>query len=267
MSTWELSAASVRRGGVDILDRIDLTVDGGGQLIVMVGPNGAGKSTLLGVLAGDLAVTAGTAKLDDHELASWDPRRLAQRRSVLTQSYDVSFGFSVREVVAMGRYPWTKSSDVDRDEQVIADALEQTDTTHLVDRTFRTLSGGERARVSLARVLAQDTELVLLDEPTAALDLRHTEETLVLARQLADAGRTVVVVAHDLTLSSAFADELIVVDRGRISAHGSPAEVLTPDLIHRTYGLEVEVHEVRGRLVVVPIHQFPPPHTRRTVQR
>ncbi len=267
MSTiWELSQASVRIGRADILSGVDLTIDDGGRLIVMVGPNGAGKSTLLGVLAGDLAVTDGSAMLDGRDLSAWAPRDLAVRRSVLTQSYEVSFGFSVRDVVEMGRYPWTSSSDVDRDEKIVADALRRTDTAHVVDRTFSTLSGGERARVSLARVLAQDTELILLDEPTAALDLRHTEETLVLARELADSGRTVVVVAHDLTLASAFADELIVVDRGRISAHGTPAEVLTPELIHRTYGLEVEVHQVRDRLVVVPIHQFPPPHTRRTAQ-
>jgi len=248
---WDLADVSCRLGGVDILDGVALQVDAG-RLVAMVGPNGAGKSTLLGVLAGDLAIARGTALLDGRDLSSWTPRDLARRRSVLPQSYEVSFGFSVREVVAMGRFPWTSADDVGRDEQIIADALEQTDTAHLADRVFRTLSGGERARVSLARVLTQDTEVVLLDEPTAALDLRHTEEVLGLARGLVAAGRTVVVVAHDLSLASAYADDLVVVDHGRVVAHGAPADVLTPELIRDTYGLAVEVHQVRDRLVVIP---------------
>jgi len=251
MSVWELNDVGCRLGGAEVLAGVDLRI-AAGRLVVMVGPNGAGKSTLLGVLAGDLPVTGGSALLDDRALSAWGPRALAQRRSVLPQSYDVSFGFSVRDVVAMGRYPWTSVADIDRDEQMIAAALERTDTTHLVDRVFRTLSGGERARVSLARVLAQDTDLVLLDEPTAALDLRHTEEVLGVARELVRAGRTVVVVAHDLSLASAYADDLVVVDRGRVVAHGSPVDVLTPELIHSTYGLAVEVHHVRDRLVVIP---------------
>jgi len=248
---WTLESVTCRRGSVDVLAGVDLRLESG-RLVVMVGPNGAGKSTLLGVLAGDLPVRHGSVRLDDRELGDWDPGELSRRRAVLTQDHDVSFGFTVREVVAMGRYPWTSRSDVEADDLRIETALEQTDTVHLADRTFRTLSGGEKARVSLARVLAQDTELVLLDEPTAALDLRHTEEILGLARSLVAEGRTVVVVAHDLSLASAYADELIVVDRGGVTAHGPAFDVLTPDLIRQTYGLTVEVHRVRDRLVVVP---------------
>jgi len=249
---WTLHDATCRRGSVDVLAGVELQITAG-RLVVMVGPNGAGKSTLLGVLAGDLPLRRGSVRLDGRELKDWDPGDLSRRRAVLTQDHDVSFGFTVREVVAMGRYPWTSRSDVEADDQRIATALEQTVTMHLADRTFRTLSGGEKARVSLARVLAQDTELVLLDEPTAALDLRHTEEILGLARRLVvEEGRTVLVVAHDLSLASAYADELIVVDRGGVTAHGSAADVLTPDLIQQTYSLTVEVHRVRDRLVVVP---------------
>lgn len=242
---------SCRLGGREVLHDVDLDVRAG-TLVVVVGPNGAGKSTLFSVVSGDLPATAGTVALDGRPLSDWTPAELARRRAVLGQSHDVSFGFTVAEVVAMGRYPWTSRDDVAADADLVAWALERTDTVHLAGRSFRQLSGGERARVSLARVLAQDTDLVLLDEPTAALDLRHQEEVLVLARRLARAGRTVVVVAHDLSLASAHADELVVVAEGTVAAHGTPAEVLTADLVGRTYGLPVEVHRVGDRLAVVP---------------
>ena len=238
-------------GGREVLTDVDLDVRAG-TLVVVVGPNGAGKSTLLGVLSGDLPVSSGAVELDGRSLAGWSPADLARRRAVLSQAQDVSFGFTVREVVAMGRYPWTGRDEIGDDERVVAESLRRTDPTHLADRAFRTLSGGERARASLARVLAQDTDLVLLDEPTAALDLRHTEEVLAQAKAIARSGRTVVVVAHDLSLSSAYADELVVVDGGRVVAHGAPVDVLTPELVERTYGLAVDVHPLGGRLVVVP---------------
>lgn len=246
-----LRGVACRRGGREVLHDVDLDV-GVGTLVVVVGPNGAGKSTLLSVMSGDVPAAAGSVTLDGRPLADWAPAELARRRAVLGQSHDVSFGFTVAEVVAMGRYPWTSRDAAAGDVDVVAWALECTDTVHLADRSFRELSGGERARVSLARVLAQDTDLVLLDEPTAALDLRHQEEVLVLARRLAAAGRTVVVVAHDLSLASAHADELVVVAGGTVVAQGAPAEVLTADLVGRTYGLPVEVHRVGDRLAVVP---------------
>lgn len=237
--------------GRSVLRDVDLDL-AWGSVTVVVGPNGAGKSTLLAVLAGDRRASAGTVLLEGRSMAQWSGPQLARRRAVLTQDQEVTFGFTVREVVAMGRHPWTDVADLAADEAVVRDALESTDVRHLADRPYRTLSGGEKARVSLARVLAQDTPIVLLDEPTAALDLRHTEEVLGVARSLARAGRCVVVVAHDLTLASAYADLLVIVDGGRIAAHGRPADVLTPELIERTYGLAVDVHPLWDRLAVVP---------------
>lgn len=251
-------------GGRTVLRDIDLDL-AWGSVTVVVGPNGAGKSTLLAVLAGDRPASTGTVTLDGRDLAQWSGPQLARRRAVLTQEQEVTFGFTVREVVAMGRYPWTDEADLAADEAVVHDALQGSDVLHLADRPYRSLSGGEKARVSLARVLAQDTQIVLLDEPTAALDLRHTEEVLGVARSLARSGRCVVVVAHDLTLASAYADLLVIVDGGRIAAHGSPAEVLTPERIERTYGLPVDVHALGDRLAVVPRPgaTSPPTPTRR----
>ncbi len=241
-----------RLGGREVLSGVDLTLQER-ELTVVVGPNGAGKSTLLGALAGDVAPSAGSVELDGRDLRSWTPRQLARRRSFLAQANEVGFGFPVRDIVAMGRYPWDAPGEMDLDHEVVEAALRRTDTTTLADRSFRALSGGEKARVSLARVLAQDTRIVLLDEPTAALDLRHTEEVLSLTAALAREGRTVVVVAHDLSLAATYADRLVVVDSGRIVADGPPGLVLTPALVRSTWGLTVEVHAVAGGVVVVPV--------------
>jgi iron complex transport system ATP-binding protein len=246
-----------RLGRRDVLTDVDLALRDH-ELTVVVGPNGAGKSTLLGALSGDVAPARGSVRLDGRELRDWSPQRLARRRAFLAQSNEVSFGFTVREVVTMGRHPWDTHEDLSRDHEVVATSLARTDTLGLADRSFRELSGGEKARVSLARVLAQDTHVVLLDEPTAALDLRHTEEVLALATRLARDGRAVVVVAHDLSLAATHADRLVVVAEGRVAADGPPTEVLTPDLVRSVWGLDVEVHRVAGGIVVVPVREPAP---------
>lgn len=244
---------TVRIGGRVLLDAVDLDVHSG-EVLALVGPNGAGKSTLLGVVAGDTAPESGRTVLDGTDLRAWRLGDLARRRALLTQANSVAFPFSVREVVAMGRAPWTGLPDGDDDELVIDESLAATDTTHLRLRTFPTLSGGEKARVSLSRALAQRTDILLLDEPTAAVDLRHQETVLELARSVADAGGAVVVVLHDLALAAAWADRMVMISDGRVRAQGAPAEVLTPDLIHEVYRQPVLVHRhpVTGDLLITP---------------
>ncbi len=172
---------------------------------------------------------------------------------MLTQDNALSFPFRVREVVEMGRSPWARTTEGREDDAAVAAAMDAADVHHLLDRRFTELSGGEKARVSLARVLAQQTPVVLLDEPTAALDLRHQEDVLRVARALAAAGRAVVVVLHDLSLAGAYADRLALISEGRLEAVGAPAEVLTEERVERVYGLPVELHLVNGRPVVVPV--------------
>ena len=241
-----------RLGGRPVVTGVDLDVRYG-QVLALVGPNGAGKSTLLGAVAGDLGPSAGSVLLDDRGVGEWPARDLARRRSVLLQAHEVSFAFTVREVVEMGRAPWLGRDEQDDDETAIADAMRRADVGHLADRPFTQLSGGERARAALARVLAQRTDVVLLDEPTAALDLRHTEDVMAVARDLAAAGKAVVVVLHDLSLAAAHADVIAVLDAGRVVAHGPPRDVLTPEIVSSTYGIEVHViTDPDGRLLVVP---------------
>lgn len=223
-----------------------------GEILALVGPNGAGKSTLLGVLSGDLRPDHGALWYGDRPLVSIPHRERAWHRSVLTQENQVSFSFTVEQVVEMGRSPWARRPENIDDDAAIADALSVMEATHLARRQFGSLSGGEKARVSLARVLAQRTPVVFLDEPTAALDLRHQEQVMRTAQRLAEAGRAVVVVLHDLSLAGAYADRVALVDHGRLSAVGSPRDVFTAERIGAVYGLEVDVFDRDGRIVVVP---------------
>jgi len=246
-------AVGYRVGSAEILADVSLDV-GYGRILGLVGPNGAGKSTLLGVLAGDVAPTAGSVSLDDRAVSDWSVRELAHRRSVLLQSNAVAFSFTGRQVVEMGRAPWLGTPSADEDENAIAAALAETDATAFADRPFPTLSGGERARISLARVLAQDTPVLLLDEPTASLDIGHQEDVLRVARRLAERGRAVVAVLHDLSLAAAYADELAMLHHGRLVAHGTPAEVLTAERVEEVYRTPVRIlaDPDTGRPVVLP---------------
>lgn len=240
-------------GATTILEGITLDVRYG-RVLALVGPNGAGKSTLLSVLTGDAVATSGEVHLDGRPLAQWSSRELARTRAVLMQSNQVAFSFTAGDVVEMGRAPWAGTERADADEQLIAQALARADVTHLAARAFPSLSGGERARVSLARVLAQDARIVLLDEPTAALDLRHQEDVLRIARALAGEGRAVVVVLHDLSLAAAYADEVAMVEAGRLVVAGEPVAVLTEERITAVYATPVRVlpDPDTGKPVVLP---------------
>lgn len=240
--------------GATLLDGVTLEVSHG-ELVALVGPNGAGKSTLLSLLTGEREPTSGRTELEGRALAEWPHKELARRRGVLTQDNNVAFAFRVAEVVEMGRAPWRGTPQSDKDDAAIADALERTDVTHLADRVFTSLSGGEKARASLARVLAQQATIVLLDEPTAALDLRHQEDVMRLARELARDGVAVVVVVHDLSLAAAYADRVAVMSKGHLVAAGAPTEVLTEALVEEVYGTPVRIvpDPSTGAPLIVPV--------------
>jgi iron complex transport system ATP-binding protein len=226
-----------------------------GEMLAVVGPNGAGKSTLLSVLAGDLSVGSGMVSVGGRSVRRWRPAELALWRSVLPQHTTVAFPFTVAQVVAMGRAPWAGMTSADEDEKAVAEAMAETEVTEFAERTFGTLSGGERARAALARVLAQRTPVLLLDEPTAALDLRHQDLVLSVAAERARAGAGVLAVLHDLNLAAAHADRVAVVAGGRLRACGPPASVLTSELLTEVYQREVEVlaHPRSGAPLVLPV--------------
>lgn len=263
MSAIRVAGVDVTLGGAPILRDASLTVDPG-ELVALVGPNGAGKSTLLKVMCGDVAVERGDVALFGRDLRHWSGLEAARHRAVQTQQARVSFAFTAREVVQMGRAPWHATAEAIRDDEVVAAAMRLTETVALAARRMPTLSGGESARISFARALAQETAVLLLDEPTAALDLRHQEMELTHMRDRADQGVAVVVVLHDLSLAGAYADRLVLLSGGKVVADGTPREVLRPELLERVYRQRVTVipDPATGAPVVLPLRG---PHTQRDV--
>lgn len=240
-------------GAAPILEDASIEVHPG-QIHALVGPNGAGKSTLFGVLSGDLVPASGEVRIDDRPIGAIRARDLARIRAVLLQENAVSFPFSAEQVVRMGRAPWARTEHEADDDSIVAAAMAATEVDRLAHRSVSSLSGGERARVALARVLAQETPVLLLDEPTAALDLKHHEDVMRLVRGSADAGTTVAVVLHDLNAAMAHADRLTLLASGRVVATGTPEEVLTAERIEQVYGQPVDVfpHPATGVPLVVP---------------
>ncbi|KAA9134599.1 heme ABC transporter ATP-binding protein [Microbacterium caowuchunii] len=251
-TAFALEGVGYRIGAVEILQDVSFEV-AYGRVLALVGPNGAGKSTLLGLLTGDATATSGTVTLEGRPLSEFRSSDLSRRRAVLLQDNQVSFAYTAYEVVEMGRAPWIGYDHGD-DERAIRASLDRADVAHLATRVFSSLSGGERARVSLARVLAQDTPIVMLDEPTAALDLRHQEDVLRIARELAARGRAVIVVLHDLSLAAAYADDVAMLAGGRLRAFGAPEDVLTEQRVAEVYGTPVRVlaDPDTGRPIVLP---------------
>jgi iron complex transport system ATP-binding protein len=239
--------------GAVLLDGVDLDVHAG-EVLAVVGPNGAGKSTLLGVLAGDLAPTRGEVRYAGADVRTLKVGDLARRRGVLLQEHRLSFPFPVVDVVRMGRSPWRGTPLEDDDDRAVADALAEAEVDHLAARRFPSLSGGEKARVAFARARAQATPVLLLDEPTAALDIRHQELLLSRARDRARAGDAVVAVLHDLSLAAAYADRVAVLAGGRLRGLGTPRDVLTAALLTEVYRYPVDVvpHPRTGEPLVLP---------------
>ncbi|MGN9762142.1 heme ABC transporter ATP-binding protein [Streptomyces sp. SD31] len=246
----------VRLGVREVLTGVSLTVRAG-EVLALVGPNGAGKSTLLSALAADLPAAEGVVRIHGRPASDWSAPELALRRAVLPQSAALSFPFTVEEVVRMGRAPWASLGRED-DDAAVAEAMAATEVAAFAVRSFSALSGGERARVALARVLAQRAPLLLLDEPTAALDLKHQELVLRLCRERARAGDAVVVVLHDLGLAAAYAHRVAVLRGGRVAADGAPGEVFSERLLSEVYDQPVEVlsHPRTGGLLVTPLRNL-----------
>ena len=208
-----------------------------GRLLAVAGPNGAGKSTLLRLLSGGIAPEAGEVRLDERLLGDLTDRERARALAVVPQSESSPFPVTVREMVGMGRYahlgPWEPVGS--RDQAVVDRALERCAVTPFADRQLGELSGGERQRARIARALAQEAPVLLLDEPTAGLDLRYRMELFHLLRELRADGLAVLVVTHDLNLAARFADRLLLLDRGRTQAMGTPAEVLSRETLEAVY--------------------------------
>ena len=235
----QAQSVSVRLGGAPVVTNVSLELRTD-ELVALVGPNGAGKTTLVRALAGLLPFD-GSVTIDDRALAAVPPRERARRIAYLPQGNVFHWPLPVADVVALGRTPHADpfSRVTDDDRAAVAQALQATATEAFAARPVTSLSGGERARVALARALATQAAVLLADEPTVSLDPRHQLVVMGLLRDAARAGGAVLAVVHDLTLAARFADRVLVMDQGRIVADAAPDEALTAERIAQVFGVEV----------------------------
>ena len=258
---WEVERLTFRHPGAerDALHDVTCTVSRGGVTAIL-GPNGAGKSTFVRLLIGLAQPASGAVRYRGRQVGEWPRGEMAREVGFVPQGEESVFPIKVREVVAMGRYPhlgpWRAESEEDR--RLVRQALVDADVTSFAERMFATLSGGEQQRVRIARALAQHGSALVLDEPTAGLDVKHEVELFALLCALAAAKRTVVVVTHNLSLASQLADQVLLFAEGALVASGDTGAVLTSETLSRVYGWPIDVvahpgaGEEAGRPVIVP---------------
>jgi iron complex transport system ATP-binding protein len=243
-------------GREPVLSDVSLAVRPG-EMLGVIGPNGSGKSTLLRLLSGVLEPTAGEILVHGRRLPDYVRRDLARQVAVVPQDTVIEFPFSVTEVVLMGRSPHLGgfAFEGDRDVAAARDAMARTGVVHLADRSIHALSGGERQRVVLARALAQDTPILLLDEPGAFLDIRHEVEIYDLLRDLQGDGKSIITVLHDLNLAALYCERVALLQRGRLFRLGTPAEVITYAALTEVYETEVyvDLNDITGAVNVLPL--------------
>jgi iron complex transport system ATP-binding protein len=241
-------------GDTVLVNNVDLLV-AAGEFVAIVGPNGAGKSTLHRLGTGELAPTGGMVELAGNDVRGIPAHELALIRAAFSQPVPTEIPFVAASIVGMGRFPHRRDPDntPQRDATAISDAMNRTRTTELADRAYPTLSGGEMTRVFLAQVLAQDTPVILLDEPTTALDVGHGEKVMIDIASLAGDRRAVVAVLHDLNAAARYADRVVLMDRGQVVADGLPEEVFDAALLTEVYQhpMSVVEHPLTGEILVL----------------
>jgi iron complex transport system ATP-binding protein len=256
MSILEARNASVKRGGRTIFGPASVRI-GAGEMTALIGPNGSGKSTLLRLFAGLWRPDNGEMLLDGNPVHSLARKEIARRVAFVPQETQIDFAFTVGEILAMGRYAhrgrFSPQSQVDH--HAINSAAEYCDVTHLINRAINTLSGGERQRVLIARSLVVEPEFILLDEPTANLDIHHALDVLQLCESLSRKGKTVIVATHDFNLVTRYVARLILLQAGLVIAEGPQQEVLGPQTIQEVFHVEAEMVPTKTGHPVYVFHQ------------
>ena len=227
-----------------ILENVSFSV-GEGEIVGLIGPNGAGKSTLLKTLRGILPMLSGSAALMGDDINTLDAKEFARRAAYLQQRVEMTFDYTARDIVLAGRYPYLSwwSQEKAHDLAIAEACMAYTGVSDLADSPLHAMSGGQRQRVLLAKVLAQQTPVLFLDEPATGLDIIYQEEIFRFCRELSAAGKTVLLVAHELSLAARFCSRLLLIGRGTLLADGVPKDVLTDALLSQAYGAPVRVVE------------------------
>jgi len=247
----EVQSLSKAYGETRVLDAVSAEIAKGG-LTAIIGPNGAGKSTLLSIIGRVLAADGGRVSVDGLDTAAAPGDVMAKRLSFLRQDNHMSARLTIRDLVTFGRFPYSKGRYTIEDKAHVDRAIDFLGLSDLADRFLDELSGGQRQRAFIAMVLCQDTDYVLLDEPLNNLDIKHAVGIMGLIRSAArELGKTVVVVLHDINMASAHCDHILAMKDGRVVRHGTPAQIMTPELLASIYETEISVHELAGRLVAV----------------
>jgi len=262
MKPVEIIDIDVSYGAKKILEAISFSADRG-EILGIIGPNGSGKTTLLKTMSRIVVPDSGEVRLSDHDLGTFGFRDLAQQVAVVPQEISISFDYTVREIVMMGRHPYIGrfASETARDLEICDHAMHLANITHVADSSVHEISGGERQRVLIARALAQDPKILLLDEATSNLDISHQIEILNIIRGLAD-DITVISVFHDLNLAAYYCDRLIMLKDRRIYAAGPPGDVLTRESLSAVYGIAalVKPHPLTGKPYILPTYKYAAKH-------
>ena len=238
-------------GGTVVVDDVSLEIPQG-SLVSFIGPNGAGKSTVMGIIARLTEPDRGEVLIDGRDVRDWDSRDLSRRLAILTQSNNIQMKLTVRELVEFGRFPYSGSRLTREDARIVDEAIAYLELEEYQDRFIDELSGGQRQRAYIAMAIAQDTEYVLLDEPTNNLDIYHASRLMKTVRRLCDElGKTVILVLHEINYAAFYSDYICAFKEGGLVAFGSVEEVMSEKMLARLYGVDFEMMQVEGRPLVV----------------
>ncbi len=236
-----------RYDGKTVVDSVSFEIPKG-KVISLIGPNGAGKSTVMGMISRLIASDAGLVDFEGKDIGQWKSKELAKRLAILTQTNNIQMKLTVRELVTFGRFPYSGGRNTDEDNAIIDKAIEYMELQEFQDQFIDELSGGQRQRAYIAMVIAQDTEYVLLDEPTNNLDIYHASNMMKIVRRLCDElGKTVILVLHEINYAAFYSDYICAFTGGKIAKFGTVEEVMTKENLSKIYNVDFEIMEIEGR--------------------
>ncbi|NBI10899.1 ATP-binding cassette domain-containing protein [Colidextribacter sp. OB.20] len=236
-----------RYDGKTVVNEVSFAIPKG-KVISLIGPNGAGKSTVMGIISRLIARDGGTVDFEGSDIGKWKSRELSKRLAILTQTNNIQMKLTVRELVTFGRFPYSGGRTTAEDQEIIDQAISYMELEAFEDQFIDELSGGQRQRAYIAMVIAQDTEYVLLDEPTNNLDIYHATNMMKIVRRLCDElGKTVILVLHEINYAAFYSDYICAFKDGRIAKFGTVKEVMTKENLSQVYGVDFEIMEIAGR--------------------